>query len=348
MSASLISVCSNFRFLSPAAAAAFLIVFPVVAPATAQTPAAEKPMASAKADAESKPNTTQWQPTWADEFEGEKLDPKKWDFDLGNGFKIESTGAWIPGWGNDELQYYTDQPSNVFVKDGMLHIRVVKESAEGFDYTSARLKTRQADGEPLFNQKFGRFEFKAKLPTGQGIWPALWLLPQDETHGPWAASGEIDVLEARGQNPHEILGTLHYGSQWPANKHSGETFQLPDGGSIADFHVYAVEWEPGEIRWYFDGKQFASQSSWYSSKKTDAGGGVAPRDASEVEPWPAPFDHPFYIVMNVAVGGKFLGNPDATTQFPVEMVVDYVRVFEKAGGYGPAKERGGENYPFEE
>lgn len=297
---------------------------------------------------DAQPPADQWQPTWSDEFEGEKIDPEKWAFDLGNGFKNESTGDWISGWGNDELQYYTDRPENAFVKDGMLHIRAIKESVEGFNYTSARLKTRSRDGKPLFNQAFGRFEFKAKLPTGQGIWPALWMLPQNDTYGTWAASGEIDVLEARGQKPHEILGTLHYGGKWPANKHSGETFQLPNKGTIADFHQYAIEWEPGEIRWYFDGQQFASQSSWYSSKKTGAAGGVVPSDASEVDPWPAPFDHPFFMIMNVAVGGKFLGNPDGSTKFPVEMVVDYVRVYEKVGGYGEPKKRGAENFPFKE
>ena len=303
-------------------------------------------MAPASESACGQPPADQWKPTWADEFEGDKLDAQKWAFDLGNGFGKKETSQWISGWGNEELQYYTDKPTNVFVADGMLHIRAVKESVEGFEYSSGRIKTRAADGSALFNQKYGRFEFRAKLPTGQGVWPALWMLPQKDTYGTWAASGEIDVLEARGQNPHEILGTLHYGSRWPENEHSGETYHLPDKGTIADFHVYAIEWEPGAIRWFFDGKQYAAQSSWWSSGKNDKEGGVAPENESELDPWPAPFDHEFYLIMNVAVGGKFLGNPDETTKFPVEMVVDYVRAYEKVGGYGEPKNRGDENLPF--
>ena len=294
------------------------------------------------------PPANQWKPTWADEFDGDKIDAKKWAFDLGNGFEKKETDEWISGWGNDELQYYTDKPSNVFVANGMLHIRAVKESIEGFEYSSARLKSRGSDGSALFNQKYGRFEFRAKLPTGQGVWPALWMMPQKDTHGTWAASGEIDVLEARGQNPHEILGTLHYGSRWPSNKHSGDTYKLPNQGTIADFHVYAVEWEPGEIRWFFDGKQYAAQSSWWSSGKMDDNGGVIPEKEAELDPWPAPFDHEFYLIMNVAVGGQFLGNPDETTKFPAEMIVDYVRAYEKVGGYGEPKLRGDENLPFKE
>jgi beta-glucanase (GH16 family) len=238
------------------------------------------------------------------------------------------------------LQFYTQEPRNAFVKDGTLHIRVVKESLHGCAYTSARLKTRKRDGSPLFNQKYGRFEFRAKLPTGKGIWPALWMLPQEEKFGGWAASGEIDVMEARGPEPTTVLGTLHYGSRSPANTDSGKEYVLPDKGTIADFHVYALEWEPGEIRWLVDGKEYARQSFWWSSSKTDAGKGVDPKGEADLNPWPAPFDQPFYLIMNVAVGGRFLGNPDQTTVFPVEMVVDYVRVYEKAGGYGQPKPQG--------
>ena len=267
-------------------------------------------------NANAQTSTDKWTATWADEFDGDTIDKKKWDFDISNGYYKEEAKQWISGWGNDELQYYTDQPNNVFLADGMLHIKAIKEKKEGFEYTSAKVISRGRKGAELFNQKYGRFEFRAKLPTGQGIWPALWMLPQKDTYGTWAASGEIDILEARGQKPHEILGTLHYGSKWPSNKHSSETYQLPDGATIADFHVYALEWEPGEMRWYFDGKLFATQTSWWSSDKTDKNGGAVPTEQSEIKDWPAPFDHPFYIIMNVAVGGKFLGNPDETTEFP--------------------------------
>jgi beta-glucanase (GH16 family) len=293
------------------------------------------------------PNADEWKLVWSDEFDGKNIDRAKWDFDLGNGFFNYEANVWIGGWGNDELQYYTREADNAFVKDGMLHIRAVKESLHGCGYTSARLKTRKRDGSPLFQKKYGKFEFRAKLPTGKGIWPALWMLPQDEKYGGWASSGEIDVMEARGQEPTKVLGTLHFGSSWPANAQASKDHVLPRKGTIADFHVYALEWEPGEIRWYVDGQRFAAQSFWWSSGKTDGTKGLKPAKESDLNPWPAPFDQPFYLVMNVAVGGKFLGKPDKTTVFPAEMVVDYVRVFDKVGGYAKTKPRGEGKLPFE-
>jgi len=216
----------------------------------------------------------------------------------------------------------------------------------GCGYTSARLKTRKKDGTALFSQAYGRFEFRAKLPTGRGVWPALWMLPRDDKYGPWPSSGEIDVMEARGQEPTKVLGTLHFGSRWPANTEASREYVLPDRGTIADFHVYAVEWEPGEIRWSVDGKTYSVQSFWWSSGRTQEGKGVKPAKESDLNPWPAPFDRPFYLVMNVAVGGRFLGKPDKTTVFPAEMLVDYVRVYEKVGGYSKAKPRGKGKLPF--
>ena len=288
-----------------------------------------------------------WKLTWSDEFEGAEIDKSKWDFDIGNGFFNYDAFVWISGWGNNELQYYTREPENASVKEGMLHIRAVKESYNGCGYTSAKLKTRKRDGTPLFNQKYGKFEFRAKLPTGKGVWPALWMLPQDDKYGTWASSGEIDVLEARGQEPNKVLGTLHYGSRWPSNAYSGKHYILPNESTIAEFHVYTVEWEPGEIRWSVDGQQYASQSFWWSSSQSDGGKGVKPTKEADLNAWPAPFDQPFYLIMNVAVGGKFLGNPDKSTAFPAEMVVDYVRVYERDGGYGPLKPRGEGKLPFD-
>lgn len=299
---------------------------------------------ASKAPRESEP--AGWKLTWSDEFDGKDVDRAKWDFDLGNGFYNYEASQWISGWGNDELQYYTRELENAFVKEGMLHIRAIKESLHGCGYTSARLKSRKRDGSALFNQKYGRFEFRAKLPTGQGVWPALWMLPQEDRYGPWAASGEIDVMEARGQEPTKVLGTLHYGGRWPTNAHSSKEYVFPDKGTIADFHVYAVEWEPGEIRWLVDGKVYGSQSFWWSSSKTDGAKGALPKAEADLNTWPAPFDQPFYLVMNVAVGGKFLGKPNAATKFPVEMVVDYVRVYEKIGGYEKVRPRGQGRLPF--
>jgi beta-glucanase (GH16 family) len=289
--------------------------------------------------------TTEWKLVWNDEFEGTVIDKAKWDFDIGNGFYANAK-QWISGWGNDELQYYTRDPANAFVKDGMLHIRALKQALHGYAYTSARLKTRQKDGSPLFRQKYGKFEFRAKLPTGQGIWPALWMLPQTETYGGWASSGEIDVVEARGQEPTKVLGTIHYGSRWPLNTHAGTDYILPGRSTIADFHVYALEWEPGAIRWYVDGRRYASRSFWWSSSKSAGGKPVMPSTEGDLHPWPAPFDQPFYLIMNVAIGGKFLGNPNRTTVFPAELVVDYVRVYEKVGGYGKPKPRSQGKLPF--
>lgn len=292
------------------------------------------------------PPASRWELVWSDEFDGPGIDRAKWDFDIGNGFYNYDAGHWISGWGNDELQYYTREPDNAFIKDGMLHIRALKESLHGHGYTSARLKSRKRDGSPLFNQRFGRFEFRAKLPTGRGIWPALWMMPQEEKYGGWPASGEIDVMEARGQEPTKILGTLHYGSSWPANVHVSKEHVLPNGGTIADFHVYAVEWEPGEVRWFADDRQYAAQSFWWGSGKKDGAKGAIPDKEADLYPWPAPFDQPFYLIMNVAVGGRFLGKPDKTTQFPADMVVDYVRVYEKVGGYGKPKPRSTGKLPF--
>lgn len=280
-----------------------------------------------------------WKLVWSDEFDGAEIDKSKWDFDLGNGFYTKDPRIWIGGWGNDELQYYTKDPENSFVKNGSLHIRAIKKNVEGFKYTSARLKSKKADGGELFAKKYGKFEFRAKLPTGRGVWPALWMLPQDDKYGGWPRSGEIDVMEARGQESNKVLGTLHYGPPSPNNIHTGKDYILPNGGTIADFHIYTLEWEPGVIRWSFDGKTYQSQSSWWSPKSSGRKNAKPQAKGSE-QPWPAPFDQPFFLVMNIAVGGRFLGNPDESTAFPVEMLVDYVRVYDKVGGYGTVHPKG--------
>jgi len=301
---------SNVRLIRWVACAAFLAAWPG-AVAVAEEPGPQAPPG--------------WKLAWSDEFDGDAIDRAKWDFDLGDGFYDYGANAWIAGWGNDERQYYTAEPRNAFVRDGSLHIRALKESLHGRGYTSARLKTRARDGAALFAQAYGRFEFRAKLPVGRGLWPALWMLPQDDAYGSWPLSGEIDVMEARGQEPGKVLGTIHYGAPWPANEHASGEYAFPAGRSIAEFHDYAVEWEPGEIRWSVDGRVYATRRSWWTG-----------RDGSRA-PWPAPFDRPFHLVMNLAVGGKFLGDPDASTPFPAEMLVDHVRVYEKVGGYGPAR-----------
>lgn len=287
-----------------------------------------------------------WTLVWSDEFDGAQVDGAKWDFDLGNGFFQYDQNAWIPGWGNRELQYYTRESQNVFVKDGMLHLRALREGRDGAGYTSGRLTTRKRDGSELFSKTYGRFEFRAKLPTGQGVWPALWMLPRDDKYGGWASSGEIDVTEARGQSPTRVDGTLHYGARWQANTSSGNSYVFPAGESIADFHLYALEWEPGEIRWLVDDKLYARQAFWWSSSRVNGVKGIAPERESDLNPWPAPFDQPFYLIINLAIGGDYLGNPDKTTPFPAEMLVDYVRVYDKVGGYASPKPRSAGKLPF--
>ena len=274
-----------------------------------------------------------WKLVWADEFDGEHVDRSKWDFDIGNGFFDYRTHSWIPGWGNEELQYYTDHPRNVSVEDSVLTISAIKESLHGCGYTSARLKTKKQDGTPLFSKRYGRIEFKARVPHGKGLWPALWMLPVSEKYGGWAASGEIDVMEIAGEIPTQVLGSIHFGSGFPHRELVTHTHTLANGSTVADWHVYAVEWTPGEIKWFVDDLLWATQSFWWSSSRRNDEGGLAPRNSADINPWPAPFDEEFYLIMNVAVGGNFPGHPNALTQFPAKMHIDYVRVYDKAEGY---------------
>lgn len=280
-----------------------------------------------------------WTLVWSDEFEGDEVDPSKWDFDIGNGFFDYRTHTWIPGWGNEELQYYTDRSINASVSGSILTINAIKESLHGCGYTSARLKTRKQDGKALFAKQFGRFEFRAKVPHGKGLWPALWMLPHAEKYGGWAASGEIDVMEIAGEIPTQVLGSIHFGSGFPCRELVTHTHTLANGSTVADWHTYAVEWTPGEIKWLIDDQPWATQSFWWSSSRRDESGGLAPRNVSDLNPWPAPFDQEFYILMNVAVGGNFPGHPNPATPFPAQMLVDYVRVYEKTGGYGEVAPR---------
>lgn len=238
---------------------------------------------------------------WSDEFNGSRVDPQKWYFESGDGSQYG-----IPGWGNNELQWYL--PNSAAISNGTLVITARKESSNGKSYTSARINTRDR-----FAFKHGRIEARMKLPRGQGLWPAFWLLPQDNAYGVWAASGEIDIAEAvnlGAAGGNNIYGVIHYGGPFPNNKQSGETYQVATD-MTADFHTYALEWDVAELRWYVDGILFAVQNSWFSS----------------AAPFPAPFDRRFYILLNVAVGGNFPGAPTTSTVFPATLEVDYVRVY---------------------
>jgi beta-glucanase (GH16 family) len=258
-----------------------------------------------------------WDIVWSDEFGGSSLDLTKWSYQLGTGAEYG-----LDGWGNNEQEYYA--VNNVTLKNGCLCITAKKENQAGKPYTSGRIRTLGADGKPLFAAQFGRVEARIKLPVGDGLWPAFWMLPAGSQYGTWAASGEIDIMEAIGRLKNRVYGTLHYGQAWPGNKRSGAMYKFKDDSDIADFHQYAVEWEPGSIRWYVDGELFYQTSSWW---------GMGP-DASEPYPYPAPFDAPFYIILNLAVGGTFDDNRvPADYEVPATMEVDYVRAYEKSGGY---------------
>lgn len=239
---------------------------------------------------------------WADEFDGTEVDQTKWEFQIGDGCDMD-----LCGWGNNEKQWY--QAANATVEDGFLTITAKKEEVNGYPYTSARLRTKG-----MGDWTFGRFEARAKMPVGQGLWSAFWMLPSDEIYGGWAASGEIDVMEYLGHEPYKVFGTIHYGGPSPANVFSSEDYLLETGTFADDFHVFAIEWEINEIRWYVDDLHYATQTSdtWYST------GG----------PSSAPFDRSFYALLNIAVGGNLPGDPDESTVFPQEMIVDYFRVYQ--------------------
>ncbi len=231
-----------------------------------------------------------WVLTWSDEFNGDSIDRSKWGFEIGGN-----------GWGNQELEYYTDRQENAFIDNGNLVIKAIKEQYEGMDYTSARMVTKGK-----FSTKYGRFEARAKLPYGQGIWPAFWLLGDDIDEVHWPACGEIDIMEQIGKHPKTVFGSLH-APQW--DKSDGYTLE---SGFSDDFHVYSVNWQPGFIEFSVDGHVFST------AHKSEAGGD---------EHWPFD-DRNFYILLNLAVGGAWPGNPDETTQFPQQLIFDYVRVYE--------------------
>lgn len=285
---------------------------------------------------------TDWELVWSDEFDGTSIDDNKWTHEIN-----------CDGGGNNESQCYTDSDENSFVADGILNI-VALPAEEGAEkpYTSARLNTRyKADF------KYGRIEMRAKLPAGQGSWPAFWMMPTDEVYGGWPRSGEIDILEsvnlkamdADGNPEAYIHGTLHYGQEWPNNDSSGKAYKLPDGANPADdFHTYAVEWQEGEIRWYMDDYLYATQRRSevrYNSKGEATGLSHRGWYAEYYEQgtgelttfWDnAPFDQEFYLILNFAVGGDW---PSNVNELGIDAdafangntyEVDYVRVYQCA------------------
>jgi beta-glucanase (GH16 family) len=248
---------------------------------------------------------------WSDDFNGPNgtaVDASKWTLERGG-----------DGWGNHELEYYTGRPQNSYLQDGNLVIRVLPEKFAGADgvtrnYTSARLKT-----QGKFSQAYGRFEARIKIPYGQGIWPAFWMLGDDIDGVGWPASGEIDIMENVGKEPAVVHGTIH-GPGYSGAGGPSSSYSLPDKQRFADdFHVFAVEWEPNAIRFFVDKDIYATRT---------------PADLPKGSKWV--YDHPFFLLLNVAVGGDWPGNPDASATFPQTMLVDYVRVYRRANS-GTAK-----------
>lgn len=242
----------------------------------------------------------EWMLIWEDDFDDSTLNSEKWEMQIGDGCDIQ-----LCGWGNNELQWY--QAKNVSLQEGNLVITAREEEVSNKAFTSARLRTMNKG-----DWVYGKIEVRAKLPEGQGIWPAIWMLPTDNTYGGWAASGEIDIVELVGHEPQKIYGSIHYGGEWPNNTHSTDEYSSVEGKLTDDFHIFSIEWEEGEIRWYIDGEEYARKSSWNS----------------EGHSFPAPFNQRFHLLLNIAVGGNWPGNPDETTVFPQQMLIDYVRVYE--------------------
>lgn len=238
-----------------------------------------------------------------DHFDASTLDRNHWNIELHK-----------PGWVNEELQEYVDTPNVVRLENSTLIIHPIKTVHEdgSVSHTSGRISTQHKH-----DFTYGIFEARLKVPKGQGYLPAFWLMTTDEErYGQWPVCGEIDIMEIMGQDTRKNYGTIHYGL--PHSQNQG-MITLPDGNFAEEFHDFALQWEPGSLRWYVDGRLFHEAVQWYSA------------DADGVpKPYPAPFNHDMYIILNLAVGGSWVGYPDETTDFEhAAFAVDYVRVYQK-------------------
>lgn len=235
--------------------------------------------------------------TWVEEFDGPagaRPDSSRWRFDIGE------------DWGNAQLEFDTARVDNVSMDGkGFLLITAREEEYSGRHYTSGRINTYK-----LFDHVYGRFEARIRLPVGQGIWPAFWLLGANFEDVGWPQCGEIDIMEYRGQEAHILHGSLHGPGYSGGSAITGHREFLDDAGLHEDFHVFGVDWQPESITWTLDGEPYQK---------------VRRQDLPEDAPWV--FDHPFFVILNVAVGGNFVGPPDAETQFPQTMLVDWVKVY---------------------
>lgn len=230
---------------------------------------------------------------WADEFDGTSLDTSKWVAEIGTGTN---------GWGNNELEYYTED--NISVEDGMLVITAKKESYNGSSYTSARIKTQD-----LYSTQYGRIEARMKLPWGQGMWPAFWMLGDNISTDGWPTCGEIDIMENVGQEPTIISGTIH-GPGYSAGSGVSKSYEFTDSRVDTEFHVYGIEWGENYINFYVDDVLYNQ---------------ITPSDDDVTGDWV--FNNSFFILLNLAVGGDYVGSPNDDTVFPQKMYVDYVRVY---------------------
>lgn len=240
---------------------------------------------------------------WSDEFDEDELDVNKWNREPRE-----------PGWTNEELQEYTTITDNIFVRDGKLVLKAIKTKDEnGNDYYTSGKVT----GQNKTDFMYGKVVVSAKTPEGQGLWPAIWMMPTDEDYyGQWPKCGEIDIMEVLGNQTHIAYGTVHYGE--PHAEQQG-IYTLDNGSFSEDFHEYSVEWEPGEMRFYIDGNHYHTVNDWFTRV-----------EGEEEKPYPAPFDQTFFVQMNLAVGGTWPGDPDETTDFDnAEFMIDYVRVYQK-------------------
>ena len=241
---------------------------------------------------------------WSDEFDGKKLDETKWNYE-----------PHEPGWTNNELQEYTTSTDNVFVRDGNLVIKAIETEKDGqVHYTSGKVT-----GQNKTDFMYGKVVVSAKVPEGQGLWPAIWMMPKDESYyGQWPKCGEIDIMESLGNDTTVSYSTIHYGE--PHAEQQGTITKEGDESFSAKFHEYSVEWDPGEMRFYTDGELVLTVNDWFTAVQGE-----------DDKPYPAPFDQPFFVQMNLAVGGDWPGNPDETTDFSkAEFLVDYVRVYQRA------------------
>jgi uncharacterized repeat protein (TIGR02543 family) len=265
-----------------------------------------------------------WDMIWHDEFNGDSVDDSKWSNQTG--FLLKEDDITTAGWGNNELEYYTDSDENTSIEDGKLKFTMLKDPKEFSDTNGNTATALYSSGKLIsqnkFSVKYGRVDFRAKVPAGNGIWPALWMMPNDSIYGVWASSGEIDVFEGRGRTPEIAFGTLHYGATWPGNRSTGDKLNMVADGNvksnITEWHVYSLVWEEGNLKIYCDGKCYfkCTNETWYS------GGANGNKNA--------PFDQRFYLIMNLAAGGAFDGNIKPGDDFSqADMYVDYVRVYQK-------------------